>query len=163
MAVLRKRRRRLESLMRCVSAICLVTLVACASSEPRGSAREVALRHGSALEFGLSQIDPRAQYIVIADDKSIAEVQRLLPHREVMTASQFVQDHPPDAHNIVPASVLVLVPEFEGNNVHVRMYIPGVLPPPPPHDLGVCGYGYNFILARDGQAWCIVDHWQTAC
>lgn len=148
--------------MRFFPVICLSVLVACASSEPRRSASDFALRRGSALAFALTQVDPGGQYLIIAADESVAEVRRLLPHRRVMTASQFVRDHPPDAHNIVPASVAVQVPQFEGNTVHVQLRIPGVLPPTEPNQLW-CGTGYTFILVRAGKGWRVVDHWQTVC
>jgi hypothetical protein len=110
----------------------------------------------------VSQIDPCGQYFIIAADRSVAEVQRLLPYGRVMPAWQFEREHPPDAQNVVPATVFVQVPELEGDTVHVYMEVPGVSTPTPPNVLA-CGYGYNFILARDGQGWRIVKHWQTAC
>jgi hypothetical protein len=148
--------------MRCFPVICLLTVVACASSGPRGSAREFALRRGSALEFALAQVAGGGRTIIIAADESVAEVRRLLPHRRVMTTAQFVKDHPPDAHNVVPASVFVGVPEFEGNTVHVQVRIPGVLPPTPPN-VPWCGEAYDFILERDGEGWRIVKRWETVC
>lgn len=149
-------------LMRFFPVICLSMLIACASWEPRRSAQDFALRRGSALQFALTQVNAGGRQFIIAADESVAEVRRLLPRRRVMAAWQFVREHPPDANNSVPASIFVQVPEFEANNVHVRLEIPGVQPPTEPNELW-CGAGYHFILARDGKGWRVVDHWQTAC
>lgn len=148
--------------MRFFPVICLSMLVACASSAPRRSAHDFALRRGSALEFALKKLDPGKRQFIIAAEGSVAEVRRLLPHRRVMTASQFVRDHPPDARNIVPASIFVQVPQFEGNTVHVQLQVPGVLLSTEPNQ-PYCGTGYNFILVRDGKGWRVVEQWQTAC
>ena len=156
-----RRGERLRSLMRFFPVICVSMLVACGSSQPRGSAREFALTRGSALEFALSQVDSEEMAVIIAADESVAEVRRLLPHRRVMTTSQFVKDHPPGA-SMTPESVSVSVPEFEGNTVHVRIHVPGVMPPTEPNQLW-CGERLDFILVRDGRGWRIANRWETVC